>query len=226
MEELLNIEDFSKDFEKRRLKKVYDKIIQKSYILIDKVAKKRGVHLLEREDDDISNFYSIISDFKSTTTYFNDVIFLMEAFLKWDINKDDPFGATKDKKIQSYIKLYNKIVLKLNYYKKIEKEIEKKGYEKARQEIENKFIELFKEMFKYKGKEYNENWSFANWVENISLYYEIFLYDLKELVEEVYGRGVLVNFTTEYQFVQSNDVEKIAKMTELYEDMLNYKKYE
>ncbi len=114
MEEFLNIEDFSKDIEKRRLKKVYEQIIQKSYILIDKVSKKRGIHLSKREDDDTQNFYSIISHFKSSTTYFNDVIFLMEAFSKWDIGKDDPFGSTKDKKIQSYIKNIMKIGILLN----------------------------------------------------------------------------------------------------------------
>ncbi len=226
MEAYLNIDAFSQDINQKKFEKVYHQIIQKSYLLIDKVAQTRGVSLRPREDDDTANFHHILFQFKSTTPYFADVITLMEAFLKWDLPTDDPFGKTKEEKLQSYIKFYNKIVFALNYYEQIKQEVTNKGYNQALQAIETKFIDLFKEMLTFKKKEYNPDWSFTEWIEPISLYYENYSYDLKDLIEEVYGYGTLVNFPTEYAWVKSNDIEKIADMNILYEDMLNYQRYE
>ena len=218
MKEYIEIEAFENDIKEKKFEKVFKEIVEKSMDLIKRIAKKRQIILDIKDGDNKEDiFYNILFSFERNTIYFTGVVTLMNSFLRWNIAPEDDFGETKEEKLEKYVNIYNAIIGELDYYEKAEKEIQIKGYEELKNEKIDSLIQVFKEMLKYKNKEYNENWSFEEWIDKIDMTYHYYHLELQEVLEVLKFGYYFVDIEKyNYDSIEVNEVETIILLENLY----------
>lgn len=217
MGEFIKIEQFQEDIKEQKFEKVYKAIVKMTLELVNKIAKKKKIPLTKKEKCEEEIFYVIMYSFETYSVSFEGVPALMKALLRWNTTSEEDFEQTKEQKINEYITIYNGIIKELKYYEKLEKEIQEKGYEKLKNEKIEKLIQLFKEMLKYKNKEYNENWNFREWIDNVDTYYHYYHELFMKTLEKInYGYISLDTEYYSYDSIEVDEVERIRDIISLY----------
>lgn len=97
---------------------------------------------------------------------------------------------------------------------KIRQGIKDKGYKEIENEYIHKFLSLFKQMLAYKKINYNDNWTFQEFVDQIDTHYHYYHDELRE---------------TFFDDLETSEIQRIMRFDALYnllmEEENDYKKY-
>lgn len=219
MQEAFNLNELQEYINKGNLDVAFDIIVNKSIELIKKIARMKGLSLedLESIKDRETVFYYFEKLFEENSAYFQAIPNLMRNFTRWDIALEDDFETTREEKIDMYIKNYKSILYELEKYEKVKKEILEKGYENLKNEKIQKLISVFKEMLNYKHKNYNEQWSFKEWIEVIDRYYHFYHEDLEDTLSQIQSNILCRSIYMDYQVcIETDEAENIIALDDLY----------
>lgn len=215
----IKIEDYEKQIKEKKYEEVFAELAKKSYELALEIGKIKNMDIQENPESNFpkyyDSFYSIEYYFDRNFGAFRGMFCLMRnASNMYD--EDEYFADTEEKKIEYCINAYNPLVHELECYRKTEQEIKERGFEEVCEERINKIKNLYFEMLKYKGKEFDENWTLNELSRKIAHYYN-FLY------EDIYNTeyalvGGFASFDIEKDDVELNEVERIM----FADDLLNY----
>lgn len=220
MQEKIKIDEFQKYINTGELDIAFDKIANKAIALVKEIAimKELSIENLKYLKDIEDLFYKFERLFEENSASFQSIPTLMKNFQRWNIAPEDDFGTTKEEKINIYIRDFNSIISEFEEYEKVKKEIQEKGYEKLRDDKIKKLISLFKKMLEYKGKSYNENWNFGEWIENIDKYYHFYHEELSNVIEQIDYNTMYRNIYVDYQVcIKTDNIENIIALDELYD---------
>ena len=155
--------------------------------MIKQIATMKGLSLedLKSIEDREDLFYYFEKLFEENCAYFQAIPALMRNFTTWYTELIDIYEPTCEEKIEMYINNYNLILYELEEYEKIKKEIQEKGYENLKNEKIQKLIPVFKEMLDFKHKNYNEKWSFKDWIEAMDKYYHFYHENFESTLSQI-----------------------------------------
>ena len=219
MQEAFNLNELQEYINKGNLDVAFDIIVNKSIELIKKIARMKGLSLedLESIKDRETLFYYFEKLFEENSAYFQAIPNLMRNFAIWNIELIDGLGETKEEKIEMYIQGYNLIIYELEEYEKVKKEIREKGYEKVKNKKIQKLISVFKEMLDYKHKNYNNQWSFEEWIEVIDRYYHFYHENLESALSQIQSNALCRSIYMDYQvYIKTDEAENIIALDDLY----------
>ena len=220
MSEPLNLNAFQEYINKGKTDFAFDIIINKSIELIKQIATMKGLSLedLKSIEDREDLFYYFEKLFEENCAYFQAIPALMRNFTTWYTELIDIYEPTCEEKIEMYINNYNLILYELEEYEKIKKEIQEKGYENLKNEKIQKLIPVFKEMLDFKHKNYNEKWSFKDWIEAMDKYYHFYHENFESTLSQIQRNILCRNIYMDYQvYIDTDEVENIIALDDLYD---------
>ena len=211
----LNIDDYKEYIDKGDYESVIKDLEKKGIVLAKYIVKLRKIEI---DDYLVTNeLFHIRYIFEHNTVSFRDVCYLMNKLEYFDMNED--FFDTKKDRVELIIKCYNSLLDEIEYYKRINKDIETVGYKVLKDRLVDKLITIFKEMLDYKHKEYKDDWSFREFANKISQYYNLFSGYLSDCVNAIYYGSY--SYDIDEDHVSMNNVEKIMVLEGFY-DRLTY----
>ena len=220
MSEPINLNEFQEYINKGETDFAFDIIVNKSIQLIKQIATMKGLSLedLKSIEDREDLFYYFEKLFEENCAYFQAIPALMRNFTTWYTELIDIYEPTCEEKIEMYINNYNLILYELEEYEKIKKEIQEKGYENLKNEKIQKLIPVFKEMLDFKHKNYNEKWSFNEWIEAMDKYYHFYHENFESTLSQIQRNILYRNIYMDYQvYIDTDEVENIIALDDLYD---------
>lgn len=213
----MNLEEFEKELENKEYERIYEVIANRSIKLAEKIAKMKNITITYFNSNNLDDkLYTIYFRFKEQSVSFRSVIYYMSSLLEWNV-EDEYLEKTREEKIKEYINSYNFIEESISRYIELENKIKKYGYEKLEKEKKEKLIILFREMLDYKHKEYSDSFSFEDYINKVSLYYNLFSDELHNVLSAINSNYVV--FDIEEDYIDVNDVEKIMLLDSLYSSL-------
>ena len=219
MYQRIELTDYKEYIDKQKFNIAFDKIVNASIELIKKIAiiKDMPLEKLENIEDTEEVFHYIRNEFEENIAYFQAVPNLMRNFEIWNVELIDGLGETKEEKIEMYVQGYNLIIYELEEYEFLKNEIQKKGYGKLKNQKIKKLISAFKKMMDYKHKNYDDKWSFEEWIRVIDKYYHFYHDILENALTQIQSNTLCRSIYMDYQvYIKTDDVENLIALDDLY----------
>ncbi len=213
--DILKIKLFSekemKNLSKKSLEELHDMINHVDYVFTYQGYVFRDVKaltfLLKDTDCEDEEYEYIDDDCKLGIEDYKDKVAEINSLT---IQKD---------RLKRCVKIYNRCFNSYNIYLQVLDEVNENDYQELYNKERARLIELFQEMFRYKNITYQEDWTYQEYLQNLSPYYAAY-YDVFKNLFSISRKIIYTTVYDEELFpIYLNDIECLIMLREYYQDL-------